>query len=62
MWKRKEKERQEEFVQSLAKVFNTSLIRLIFNAWSNLAADTRRTREYFEVSIDLSFFLFEFSL
>ena len=49
MWKRKEKQKQEDFVRSLSNVFNASLKRLIFREWSNLAADTRHTREYFEV-------------
>ena len=34
----------------MQRVFNRSTERLMFTAWAGLAAEARRTREYFEVS------------
>lgn len=47
-WKRKEKRKQDVFVASLTKVFNEAVERLVFKAWANIAAEAKRTREYFE--------------
>ena len=55
-WKRKERRKQEAFVDSLTKVFNEALESLVFKAWANVTAEARRTREYFEVMEDFYFF------
>jgi len=47
-WKRWEIDRQTTFVNSLTKIVNLSLKRLIFNQWSSISAESRKTREYFE--------------
>ena len=40
-----------EFTRKIRDVVNLSIVRLVFEAWKHVAMDSRKTREYFEVTL-----------